>query len=68
MKEACVSSIQQALIAAERGADRIEFCRALDVGGLTPYDSDLEKIKSIKKPVNVIIRLSNTFNPSDEEF
>jgi copper homeostasis protein len=34
--EACVETLEEALLAAQYGLDRIELCAALDLGGLTP--------------------------------
>ncbi|MBI1937197.1 MAG: copper homeostasis protein CutC [Ignavibacteriales bacterium] len=55
--EACVGSIESALAAEEGGADRIELCKDLHCGGVTP-DRDVIKsvMQKIKIPVNVLIR------------
>lgn len=34
--EICVESFDDAMVAARAGADRIEYCAALAVGGVTP--------------------------------
>ena len=34
--EVCCDSVDSALVAIESGADRLEFCSALEIGGLTP--------------------------------
>ena len=36
IKEACVESFEKALEAQNNGADRIELCENLSVGGTTP--------------------------------
>ncbi|WP_339648964.1 copper homeostasis protein CutC [uncultured Salegentibacter sp.] len=54
IKEACVESIEKALVAEENGADRIELCADLDVEGLTPSK---ELILSIKSHLNIPIRV-----------
>lgn len=55
--EICVDSIQSALIAQDAGADRIELCSSLDLGGLTP-DLALFTLarKNLKIPIHVLIR------------
>ena len=37
--EACVETLDEALLAQKKGADRVEICRRLDLDGLTPNDS-----------------------------
>lgn len=51
-------------------ADRIEFCRNLEVGGLTPYKWKIVVASKIsKKPINVMLRYSSeSFTYSDKEF
>lgn len=45
IKEACVETFEQAMLAEKKGANRIELCSELSVGGLTPA------AKLMKKPV-----------------
>ncbi|NNE03092.1 MAG: copper homeostasis protein CutC [Eudoraea sp.] len=68
--EICANSLQSALYAESGGADRIELCSELGVGGLTPSYGLLKKIKEhIKIPVHVLIRpRSGDFTYSDFEF
>jgi len=55
--EVCVETIEQCLSAEEKGADRIELCADLCVGGTTPSYGIVKKAKEILKiPVFVIIR------------
>ncbi|MGW1454788.1 copper homeostasis protein CutC [Salegentibacter agarivorans] len=54
IKEACVETLEQALVAEENGADRIELCADLDVEGLTPSK---ELILSAKSHLNIPIRV-----------
>ena len=55
--EACVESFQEASIAEARGANRIELCADLHVGGITPSYALLESVKSkLNIPVMVMIR------------
>lgn len=68
--EACVSSAADALAAAEAGADRIELCSALEVGGLTPSMGLIERVlATLAVPVMVMIRPRvGDFTPSNDEF
>jgi len=55
--EACVGRWDDALQAAEIGADRLEFCAALDVGGLTPELDDVARLRAATPvPFVVMIR------------
>lgn len=55
--ECCVDSAASALEAEKGGADRLELCSGLVIGGLTPSPSLLAQVKSkVRLPVNVLIR------------
>ncbi|MCM4169272.1 Copper homeostasis protein CutC [Arenibacter antarcticus] len=68
--EVCANSLESALNAQKAGADRIELCAELGVGGVTPSYGLLKLIKKhITIPVNVLIRpRSGDFTYSDLEF
>jgi copper homeostasis protein len=55
--EACVDSIESALAAVEGGADRLELCDNLAVGGTTPREQLLRTVKErVPIPVVAMIR------------
>jgi copper homeostasis protein len=55
--EVCVSSVADAVEAAAVGADRIELCSALEVGGLTPSAALLESVvEMVSVPIMAMIR------------
>ncbi len=68
--EVCANSLQSALNAEKAGADRIELCSELAVGGITPSFGLLKAVREkITIPVHVLIRpRSGDFTYSDEEF
>lgn len=55
--EICCYGVEDAVIAAQRGADRIEFCAAPKEGGLTPSFGALKAIRqAVSIPVHPIVR------------
>lgn len=55
--EICANSFNSALAAKNAGADQIELCTELSVGGITPSYGLLEKVTSeLDIPVHVLIR------------
>lgn len=55
--EACVDSTESALAAQEGGADRIELCSDLAVGGVTPSDGAIRLTRrQIRLPMHVLLR------------
>ena len=67
--EVCCTSFKDARVAYECGADRIELCENLSVGGVTP-DNDLVRsvILNVEIPVFVLIRArGGDFNFNEHE-
>lgn len=54
--EVCVDSVEGMLAAAGAGADRIELCSALEVGGLTPSAGQMARATELAVPVHALIR------------
>jgi copper homeostasis protein len=68
--EVCANSLESALVAERAGADRIELCSELAVGGITPSYGLLKAVmEQLSIPVHVLIRpRSGDFSYSNEEF
>jgi copper homeostasis protein len=70
IKEACVESFTEARAAQQAGANRIELCENLTVGGTTPsYGTIKVCCQELKIPVAAMIRpRGGNFCYSDDEF
>lgn len=68
--EVCANSVQSALNAQQSGADRLEICSELGIGGITPsYGMLLQMKEEISIPIHVLIRpRSGDFTYSAFEF
>ncbi|MFJ4437549.1 copper homeostasis protein CutC [Streptomyces sp. NPDC088923] len=54
--EIAVTSAAGARIAREHGADRVELCTGLELGGLTPSAALVEAVAAVGTPVQVLVR------------
>ncbi|MFD1161712.1 copper homeostasis protein CutC [Hwangdonia seohaensis] len=68
--EICANSYRSAIHAENAGANRIELCSELAIGGITPSFGLIKKVtETLKIPVFVLIRpRSGNFTYSDDEF
>ena len=68
--EVCATSLDSALTAERAGADRIELCSELGVGGITPSTGLFKKVKAhTSLPIHVLIRpRSGDFTYTEAEF
>lgn len=54
--EICCNSYQSAVNAQKGGADRVELCANLEVGGVTPADEDIRKCVELGIRTHVLVR------------
>ncbi|MCX2678747.1 copper homeostasis protein CutC [Galbibacter sp. EGI 63066] len=68
--EVCANSVESALNAQKGGADRIELCGELEVGGVTPSYGVIALVREqLSIPVHVLIRpRSGNFTYTETEF
>lgn len=68
--ECCVDSVESAMAAEEGGADRLELCAALVIGGVSPSIALFEQVKECcRLPVRVLLRPRfGDFLYTDHEF
>ena len=66
--EVCASSLTSVFHAAQAGADRVELCTELSLGGLTPSYGFVKQALLLKLPLHVLIRpRSGHFTYSENE-
>jgi len=67
--EICVGDLRSAIEAGEGGADRVELCDRLEVGGTTPSAGTIaEAVRRLTIPVHVLIRpRAGDFIPNEAE-
>ena len=57
LKEACIETLNEALMAQRNGADLLELCVALEEDGLSPPEELIQNIlNTVKLPVKVMVR------------
>lgn len=56
MLEVCCGNFESVMAAVEGGADRVELCSALPLGGLTPSIGDIYRAVALPVKVHVLIR------------
>ncbi|TRO64287.1 copper homeostasis protein CutC [Christiangramia sabulilitoris] len=68
--EICANSLESAMIAEKAGADRIELCSELGLGGVTPSFGLVKNVlDKLSIPVHVLVRpRSGNFTYSEKEF
>ncbi|GMA15277.1 copper homeostasis protein CutC (plasmid) [Deinococcus metallilatus] len=68
--EVCVEGVDAVVTAQQNGADRVELCAGLALGGLTPGPGVVERALEVARiPVHVLVRpREGDFLYSDEEF
>ncbi|WP_337173252.1 copper homeostasis protein CutC [Paludisphaera sp.] len=68
--EICCGDLRSALAAGEGGADRVELCDRLEVGGTTPGAGTIaEACRALAIPVHVLVRVrAGDFTPDRAEF
>lgn len=68
--ECCVDSVESAIAAAKGGADRLELCAALIIGGISPSIALFEQVrKTCDLPIRVLLRPRfGDFLYTDHEF
>lgn len=69
--ETCVESLSGALLAQQLGADRLELCANLNLGGTTPSAGLLRLVRDqVALPIHVLIRPRGgdfVYNPREQE-
>jgi copper homeostasis protein CutC len=68
--EVCVTTADEARVAVENGADRLELCAAIELGGLTPSPGTFLEVRAaVNVPVWVLLRpVPGTFEYTPAEW
>lgn len=69
IKEACVETLEEAILAERQGANQLELCSLLEHDGLTPYSEVVQAVaKAVSIPFKVMIRprVGDFFYTSEE--
>ena len=57
MLEVCIDSVESAIAARDGGADRLELCAALVIGGISPTPALYESVRRrVDLPVRAMVR------------
>ena len=69
IKEACVETFEEAILAEKKGADRVELCSRMDLDGLTPERKIIEKVLgALSIPIKIMIRpRTGNFSYNEQE-
>ena len=69
IKEACVETLDEAILAEKKGADRVELCSRLELDGLTPKRKLVKQVLSaLSIPIKIMIRpREGNFSYNDQE-
>ena len=56
IREACVETLDEAILAEKKGADRVELCSRLELDGLTPKRKLVKQVLSaLSIPIKIMM-------------
>jgi copper homeostasis protein len=66
--EACITTVDEAVLAASRGADRLELCARLETEGMTSDRALVQQVlDAVDIPLRVMVRETETGYEADED-